>query len=370
MFLLPLSSLHRPQHADRVDRRARALGDHRIRRPGRLRGQVRRIALARARATSRGASPRPRILMNTRGLMELVVLNIGLDSASRSLPRPLRDDGDHGDRGRRLLTTPLLACVYPQRDLASARASGTRARAFSGSIPTARRSRRRGAPPPRAADRGRTRRGARVGRAACRSAGLSTRPDRAALASAGEHGASDTAAPLAALLAEARANGIALEPLAVVGQEVADAVNAAPGSRKCDLVLLRYGQPLIGSNVSGRHGPPRARATRLPTSRVLRRQRLGRAAPNPGSLPRRPPRQARARARAADRCRHTNVEITVLHVVARGHRDPGAQRLGAKTIVESMFDEASGSVALRVVEDDRPVEAVLSAAYPPRPIWS
>ena len=296
------------------------------------------------------------ILMNTRGLMELVILNIG------------RELGVITDAVFAMmvimalvttaLTTPMLAWVYPERHLASARASGTRARAFSVLIPTA-----------RGADAG------ALLRLAQRIAGAPgeehalvalhvARPAeheayRAALASAGEHGASDTAAPLAALLAEARANGIALEPMAVVGQEVADAVNAVAGSRKCDLVLLRYGQPLIGRNVLG--GTVH-RVLAHATSDVAVFVDKGLAEPRRILVPFLGGRHDRLALELAQRIgRHTNVEITVLHVVARG-RDPGAQRLGAKTIVESMFDEASGSVALRVVEDDRPVEAVLSAA--------
>jgi hypothetical protein len=53
--------------------------------------------------------------MNTRGLMQLVILNLGFE-LRRDQPGTVLDDGGDGHCRRLLLTTPLLEWINPVRE--------------------------------------------------------------------------------------------------------------------------------------------------------------------------------------------------------------------------------------------------------------
>ena len=89
--------LHRPAHADRPGHRRRAVAD--VRRSSSLVASLGKFGgrCVAARLTGLGwrDSSALGVLMNTRGLMELIVLNIGLE-LRRDLADAVRDAGDHG----------------------------------------------------------------------------------------------------------------------------------------------------------------------------------------------------------------------------------------------------------------------------------
>jgi Kef-type K+ transport system membrane component KefB/nucleotide-binding universal stress UspA family protein len=299
------------------------------------------------------------ILMNTRGLMELVILNIG------------RELGVITDAVFAMmvvmalvttaLTTPILHWVYPERLFGAGVApvlAGAK-KFFSVLIPVS--DPNSGAPLFNLASAiaGSDRDSGRV-------LALHLRPPadhEAYRAGLDEAEAPPTTDPtLEPLLLQAQEKGIRVEPITLTSTSVPDDIAAVARVRQVNLVLMGFHRPVIGHAILGgtvhhvmSHAPSDVGIFVNRGLDVTRRilvpylgsshdrlaldiaSRLGKA--TPGS------------------------QITVLHVVPL-HRSDSAQALGAKTAVDRAFAEPGqeNPVQMRIVEHHSPVAAILEAA--------
>lgn len=296
------------------------------------------------------------VLMNTRGLMELVILDVG------------RELGVVSDVVFAMMvimavvttaaTAPLLSLVLPARPIAAEPRAPARPRPGGVLIPV---SRPGGAGPFLAlarllagpAEESRRLVALHVEQPEERAA------YRAALADTAARAEPERGDALSPILAAARAAGVELEPLSLVASDVGDAINAAAGSRASDLVLLRSHQPLFGEGpLAGTVGRVLAHA---PCDvAVLVDKGLGEVrrvlVPWLGGS---------HDALALELCRRivrsTRADVTILHVVAPG-RDARARPLGARAAAADVLEEGRGTVRFEVVEDDSPIDAALRAS--------
>jgi Kef-type K+ transport system membrane component KefB len=292
------------------------------------------------------------ILMNTRGLMELVILNIG------------RELGVITDAVFAMmvimalvttaLTTPVLNWVYPERlfgpDVQPPPAPGKR-KPFTVLIPVS---------------------DPASGAALLRLAANLVAPDERRLLAlhltrpvdrdayrAGLDLAAQPADPaLAPLLAQARQEKIDVEPITFVTRDIPDDIAGIARARQADLLLMGFHRPVFGRTILG--GTVHRVLAATPTDVAIFVNRgLERAAkilvPYLGSA------HDRLSLELAQRlANRTGATIEVLHVVPP-KRDSTQQALGAKKEVDRVFAEPGqpSPVRFRVVEDDSPVEAVL-----------
>jgi Kef-type K+ transport system membrane component KefB/nucleotide-binding universal stress UspA family protein len=305
------------------------------------------------------------ILMNTRGLMELVILNIG------------RELGVITDAVFAMMvimalvttfmTTPILNWVYPDRLFREAAVGAPtlaeRAKkAFTVLIPVS--DPRSGGHLLRIAD---LLSGAKKDARQILALHLKRPVDhdayRTGLDDAAEAPARDEA--LAPLLEEARDNDIPVEPISFVTRDVAEDVATVAQTRGVDLLVMGYHKPVIGRTILG--GTVHRVLTNTPADIAIfvdrgfplaaRSVRI--LVPYLGS-----PHDRLAMDLAARMAkRMPEARTTVLHVVPpkRGGDDPA---LGAKTEVDRAFSEPgqSGPVRFKVVEDGSPVDAILREA--------
>jgi Kef-type K+ transport system membrane component KefB len=299
------------------------------------------------------------ILMNTRGLMELVILNIG------------RELGVITDAVFAMmvimaivttaLTTPVLNLVYPERMFGMekiAGAIGKQARkAFSVLIPVSDPSS-----------------GSSLVKIASMLTGTKTDHELLALhlkppvdRDAYRAGLDDAnaAAPqdmaLTPLLTEAKKVGVNVEPISFVSRDIADDIAGVAQTRHVNLVLMGFHRPVIGSAILG--GTVHRVFTTAPADVAIFVDRNFTDAkkilvPYLGGS------HDRLALELADRmARHTAARVTVLHVVAPKRHDEAAT-LGAKTQVENTFAEPgkASPVEFKVVEHYSPVTAVLDEA--------
>ncbi len=318
------------------------------------------------------------ILMNTRGLMELVILNIG------------RELGVITDAVFAMmvimalvttaLTTPVLNLVYPERMFSiEAMAGGLGGvsrqvrKAFSVLIPVS---------DPAS--------GSSLLKIASMLTGTKTdhemlalhlkRPVdrdayRAGLSDAGAAATQETT--LAPLLAEAKKIGVNVEPISFVSRDIADDIAGVAQTRHVNLVLMGFHRPVIGHAILGgtvhrvfttapadvaifvdRSSPSTTSGQPLSTgsAQVIEAKKI--LVPYLGGT------HDRLALELADRmARHTDARVTVLHVVAPKRHDE-AVMLGAKTQVEQTFAEPgkASAVQFKVVEHYSPVTAVLEEA--------
>jgi Kef-type K+ transport system membrane component KefB/nucleotide-binding universal stress UspA family protein len=311
------------------------------------------------------------ILMNTRGLMELVILNIG------------RDLGVITDAVFAMmvimalvttaLTTPILNWVYPPRMFEAAPM-----------VP---------APPPGAKRRFRVlipvsdpTSGGPLVQMAARLAGA---PDqravlalhlrrpvdreayRAGLDEASESPSSDPT--LEPLLETARAEQIDVEPITFVSTDIAGDIASVARSHRADLVLMGFHKPVFGKALLG--GTVRKVLDTAPANvGIFVNRETGDArkilVPYLGSTH---DRLALELAQRLIRSSRDGTAVTVLHVVppnrpAGGAGDAGSANrggvLGAKAEMERVFAEpgAASPVQFKVVEVESPVDAVLREA--------
>jgi Kef-type K+ transport system membrane component KefB len=296
------------------------------------------------------------ILMNTRGLMELVILNIG------------RELGVITDAVFAMmvimalvttaLTTPILNLVYPDR-LLTAEVGGVTdriRRAFSVLIPIS---------DPAS--------GSRLLRMASILGGP-RKDERQILAlhlrrptehEAYRAGLDETAAAKDAafepMLEQAKADGIEVEPISFVSREVADDIAGVAQTRHVSLVLMGFHRPVIGRAILG--GTVHRVLTTTPADVAIfvdrnLEQVKTILVPYMGSAHDRLALELAARA-----AQSTGASITVLHVVPP-RRGTGTAALGARADVERIFREGEqkSAVHFRVVEDHSPVRAVLAEA--------
>ena len=180
------------------------------------------------------------VLMNTRGLMELVILNIGLDLgvispalfAMMVLMAIVTT----------LATTPVLAALYPPERF--------RAELVAAPAGAARRARRRRAAARRAAA-ARRRRDARRRRGERRiyALHLARPPERGALGAASS--AALDAAALAPTLEHARARALPVRPLQFVSRSPADDICDVARAKGAGLVVMGWHKPVWSRTVLG-----------------------------------------------------------------------------------------------------------------------
>jgi nucleotide-binding universal stress UspA family protein len=292
------------------------------------------------------------ILMNTRGLMELVILNIG------------RDLGVITDAVFAMmiimalvttaLTTPILNWVYPEElfgpEVEAPAAPGVRKR-FTVLIPIS--DPASGAPLLEMAS-------ALAGDADQREVlalHLRRPVDREAYR-AGFDDAQDTDPVLDPLARFAKQKKIDVEPISFVSRDVPDDIAAVARSRHADLVLMGFHRPVFGTAILG--GTVHRVLSAVPADAAIfvnrgtdPHKRI--LVPYLGSA------DDRLALELAQRlARSSGAAITVLHVVPPKRSDSAAA-LGAKSEVDLVFKEPdqSSPVHFRVVEDDSPVDAVL-----------
>ena len=300
------------------------------------------------------------VLMNTRGLMELVILNIG------------RELGVITDAVFAMmvlmalvttaLTTPMLAWVYPERLLrgtlsgAAAAVAEPVRRAFTVLIPVA--DPRSGGPLLRMADM------------LCGAADAPRRLLTLHLRRPAEHEAyragldeattvKDEA--LEPLLDEAREAGLVVEPISFVSRDVPDDIAEVAHARQANLVLMGFHKPVIGTAILG--GTVHRVLTGAPADVAVFVNRGTEITPKRILVPYLGGAHDRLALELAGKiARNAGAEVTVLHVVAP-RRDSQSRVLGAKADVERVYTDPAtkAPVQFKVVEHDSPVSAVLEA---------
>jgi nucleotide-binding universal stress UspA family protein len=317
------------------------------------------------------------ILMNTRGLVELVILTVGLQLGVIS--ETVFTIMVIMALFTTFITTPLLHWVYPSRLLSPVADAGAGAEAeapdgaFRVLIPVA--DPRSGGPllrvaelltGPATAAPGRMIYALHLARPVehdAYRAAVAVR-DGAARDAAAE---AEADASLRPLLTYAQAHGVPVEPISFVTRDAAADIARVARARRVHLVLMGFHKPVFGRTILGGtvhrvmtgveadvavfvdRGFPGARRLLVPF--------LG------------GPHDRLALRLAARFARHAASSVTMLHVVPPGRGEKSASAsardgLGAEEAVRRIFDDPSTSrpVELRVVEDASPVDAVLRVA--------
>jgi nucleotide-binding universal stress UspA family protein len=295
------------------------------------------------------------VLMNTRGLMELIVLNIGLELGvigptlfTMMVVMALVTT---------FMTTPLLRLIYPPALQTAALAGSAEPSspalnpAFTVLVCVA---------------------NERVGpslstltSALCRNS--DARVYALSLARPSEGGSfSDAAteqqmqAAVAPLLARAEALSLPVRLLSFASADPATDISRVAEAKGADLVLLGSHKPVLGKSLLGgavyrvMQGTPRDVSVLIDHGLAQVRRVL---VPFLGT-----PHDFAALALARRILANPEAEVLVLHVVAPGRR-PETTPLGAESAVTSTFREVDGGrVVFRAIEAEAPAEAVLSEA--------
>jgi Kef-type K+ transport system membrane component KefB/nucleotide-binding universal stress UspA family protein len=289
------------------------------------------------------------ILMNTRGLMELVILNIGLQEGvitpavfAMMVIMALVTTA---------LTTPILHLVFPT-SLPSGATTPSGAGGFSILIPVA-------LPEsgPSLAQLAATIIGDSPG--VILALNLRRPAEHEAYRSGLDENAEPSLAALTPLMAEATKHEIAVEPISFVTRDVSGDITAVARARDVDLVLMGFHKPVFGKTILGGT-----------VHRVLNHCRSDVAifvdrgfgstrkilVPFMGGS-----HDQLAMELAAKMARNLSAEITVLHVV---HPSENRAKHDAKSIVDRTFADASqpAPVTFRMIEDASPVNVVLREA--------
>jgi Kef-type K+ transport system membrane component KefB/nucleotide-binding universal stress UspA family protein len=297
------------------------------------------------------------VLMNTRGLMELIVLNIGLDLGvigptlfTMMVVMALVTT---------FMTTPLLHLLYPPSRQAAELSAPTEptspalSPAFTVLVCVA---------------------NEKVGpslstltSALCRGSDARVyalslpRPNEAG--SFSEHTTEEQMqASVAPLLARASALSLPVQLLSFASADPAADISRVATAKAADLVLLGSHKPVLGQSLLGgavyrvMQGTPRDVSVLIDRGLAEVRRVL---VPFLGT-----PHDFAALALARRILENPDAEVTVLHVVARDRRtDAETTPLGAEAAVSTTFREVAGSrVDFRVIEADAAADAVLSEA--------
>src|SRR5881398_2943471 len=290
------------------------------------------------------------VLMNTRGLMELIVLNIGLDLGVISptlftmmvLMALLTT----------FATTPLMEWVYDAREEQIARPDVRPADAFTVLMCVAY---------DRSGPGMVTLAGALVGATndAKRLYALRLEPpnDRASFVLTQRAAAHDAAA-LGPLLERAGALGLEVRPLSFVSPQPASDICNVAAVKGADLVLMGWHKPMLGKAALG--GTVHEVMRQAPASvGVLVDRGLGWVTnvlvPYHGSI------HDQGALRLAQRlARNSGANVTVLRIVSRGTAPAGALEDGPLTeVLEAEARPGEGEIALKVVEHADPGRAVV-----------
>jgi Kef-type K+ transport system membrane component KefB/nucleotide-binding universal stress UspA family protein len=296
------------------------------------------------------------ILMNTRGLMELVILNIGLQEGvitpavfAMMVLMALVTTA---------LTTPVLHWIYPPRLFEAEKATPAAKPRYSILIPVAL---------------------PESGTALARLAGyLMGNHDGRILAvhlrRPAEHEAYraglDLESPagedpsLGPLLDQADAQKTDVEPISMVSRDIAGDIGALSRARRADLVLMGFHKPVFGATILG--GKVHRVLTQCPADVAILVDR-GMTTVKQILVPfMGTPHDRLAMDLAGKIGRNITAAITILHVVAP-NRQSDKEKLHAKTTVDQTFNDPAQPtpVTFRAIEDESPVDCVLreSAAF-------
>ncbi|HEX3357169.1 MAG TPA: cation:proton antiporter [Tepidisphaeraceae bacterium] len=293
------------------------------------------------------------ILMNTRGLMELVILNIGLQEGvitpavfAMMIIMALVTTA---------LTTPILHWIYPPRLFEAEKAPAEAKPRFSILLPVA--LPESGITLARLA-------GYLLGNHDGRVLALHLRrpTDHEAYRTGldAEPVAGDDPA-LTPLLDQAHAQKIDAEPISLVSRDIANDIAALARARNVNLVVMGFHKPVFGATILG--GKVHRVLMQCPTDvAILVDRGLERVAkilvPFTGT-----PHDRLAMELAGRIGRNIAAAVTVLHVVSP-KRESDATKLHAKTIVEKTFSDPTQPtpVTFRAVADESPVDCVLREA--------
>jgi Kef-type K+ transport system membrane component KefB len=287
------------------------------------------------------------ILMNTRGLMELVILNIGLQEGvitpavfAMMVIMALVTTA---------MTTPVLHWLFPTR-LPGEAPERAAARGFRVLIPVSL---------PES--------GPALARLAAMLAGNAIdaarifalhlrRPAEHEAYRAGLNDPEESVTPLTPLLSEANKLNLAVEPITFATTDVSEDIAAVARARAVDLVLMGFHKPvftqaILGGVVHRVLSECEADVAILVDRGLERAKRI--LVPYMGS-----PHDRLALELASRMAGSMQAQVTVLHII-----DPAGNRpkLGAKGAVERVFQDPSqpAPVTFRVVEDPSPVDLVL-----------
>ncbi len=290
------------------------------------------------------------VLMNTRGLMELVILTVGLQLhiitdavfAIMVLMALLTT----------FMTTPLLHWVYPARRLVAPRKASEQ-RNYSVLIPVA--DPRSGGPLLRIAEMlvGATSEEGRIVALHLRRA-----DDREEFRSGLAEPLAD---PLRPLLDHANKNHVKVEPISFVTRDVPHDIARVAKDTGVDLVLTGFHRPVFGKTILGGTVHRILQETPADAAVFVDRGFLGAQRvliPYLGSEHDRFALELGGRL-----AREAKAEITALHIVAP-QRVTG-DSLHASTVIDRVFNDPTQPVPVhvRVVESQYPVDAVLEASH-------
>ncbi len=305
------------------------------------------------------------ILMNTRGLMELVILNVGRELGviteavfAMMVLMALVTTA---------LTTPILAWVYP-RKLMEAEQTVDITAGYKVLIPVAM---------PAS--------GPRLVRLADALAGddeerqvlalYLRRPidqDRFRMAAISDESA-DRVPALQPLLTEAARHGTPVTSISYVSRDVASDISRTARLRSADLILMGFHNPVYTASILGGTVHRVLTGSDTDVAIYVDRRAFSRGAADDGTDAA-PPRtilvpylgskhDRLAMELAGRMARRAKVAVTVLHVVQPGR--PGDTRAGeAKTATDRVFNDPGHAmpVSMRVVESDSPVDVVIEQA--------
>ncbi len=299
-------------------------------------------------------------LMNTRGLMELVILNIGGDLGI--IPRPVFAMMVIMAIVTTALTTPLLHWVYPAAELEALRqAKESGKRPFTVLIPVAlpasgvslARMATLLAP---GAQSEKQIVALHLQRASDREIFRGGLPDSFG-------GGSD---PLDPLLAYARRNNTPAEPISFVSRDIPSDIARVARLRFADLILMGFHKPVFGKAILGGTVHRVLTASDTDVAIFVERAAASSVAEEVKTLlvPYLGGKHDRLALDLAGRmARNAGAELTVLHVVPPKRHDPDTV-LHARTVVERAFSDPTEPtpVHFQVIEDASPVEAVINQA--------
>ncbi len=294
------------------------------------------------------------ILMNTRGLLELVILNIGRDLGvitdavfAMMVLMTLLTTG---------MTSPLLHWVYPARLFRLGPVTQRREK-YSILIPVS--LPRSGGPLVQLAD---TLIGA-AERDVSKLYALHLRKpaDHEAYRSGLDELDQPRDEALAPLLAQARGRGLPVEPIGFISRDVPADIAATAQAKQADLVLMGFHKPVIGKTILG--GTVHRVLSACTTDVAIFVERGFRQArrilvPYLGSS-----HDRLALELAGRMARNTGALVTVLHVVPPMRSENG-KTLNAREAVDRVFHDPQSPtpVTMRVIEDSSPVGVVLHQA--------
>jgi Kef-type K+ transport system membrane component KefB/nucleotide-binding universal stress UspA family protein len=294
------------------------------------------------------------ILMNTRGLMELVILNVGRELGVISdtvfammVMMALITTG---------LTTPILHLVYPQKKLedeSGAAHTGGYSVLIPVSLPAS------GGPLVQLAN---ALTGSDDEERRIIALYLKRPVDRDAYRAPidVEQPAEDLEA-LQPLLEEARREKIPVTPVAFTSRDVASDIARTGRLRNVDLILMGFHNPVFSSSILG--GTVHRVLTGSDNDVAIFVDR-GVASLQRVLVPYLGSKHDRLALEMAGRlARHTQASVTVLHVVRQGRSD-GEQITHAKTATDRVFNDPTQPlpVTFRTIEGDAPVDVVIEQA--------